>query len=460
MNRPRLIIADELGEQKIASPSLLLMQAMRGCGMRLNVFMSARKEEDLRLMELLSGEPVCCIDAWTAGNARNLKALFQRRSAPDALNILSVPLGKGLGDKTFQIYPDPLELSKILDCGVLPLLQASTSAVVTTNRALSVFSSLSESGRNAVQGLLFSSVKSPREFQLLEQEYNRRSPILSLGYIPKSVERDMPAMIELSPRNTSMKLLQLKSASLQLGSVVRQVEWQILEALARLNEPWTPLDPLKYPACNLNVAVVGRDISLEGESNVEAFRALGCTALACNPERDPFPMAADILYFPHAMGDAAAERVLNNPDFRQGLLKSVQNNKLVLATGASAAIFGQQYRTAARSELEGLGLFPFHAYHVPRDAERSIGRVELRGTRDTYFTRTNEKMRGYEIDGVAFANPGGQGKPCLAYRSMNAEAETGISGWAHSYCFVTGLRLDLWSALDILYRWVSLRKRK
>ena len=82
MNRPRLIIADELGEQKIASPSLLLMQAMRGCGMRLNVFMSARKEEDLRLMELLSGEPVCCIDAWTAGNARNLKALFQRRSAP------------------------------------------------------------------------------------------------------------------------------------------------------------------------------------------------------------------------------------------------------------------------------------------------------------------------------------------------------------------------------------------
>ena len=50
---------------------------------------------------------------------------------------------------------------------------------------------------------------------LLEQEYNRRSPILSLGYIPKSAERDMPTMPEMSPRSASMKLLQLKSATVR-----------------------------------------------------------------------------------------------------------------------------------------------------------------------------------------------------------------------------------------------------
>ena len=86
--------------------------------------------------------------------------------------------------------------------------------------------------------------------------------------------------------------------------------------------------------------------------------------------------------------------------------------------------------------------------------------IEMRGTKDTYFTKTNEKLRGYEVGGFALANPGNLGQSCLAYRNMNAEAETGVSGWSHCYCFVTGLRLDLWSALDVLYRWISLRKRK
>lgn len=459
MNLPRLIIADEIGEKSVPA-SLLLVQALRSRGARVNVFMSGRREEYLRLMELLSGAPVCCIDTYSAGSGRNLKTLFQRRAAPDAINVVSVPLGKAVDERTFQTYPEPQELAKVLDCGILPILNASTSAVATTNRTLSVFASLNEAVRDRVQGLLLASVKNPRDFQLLEQEHNRRSPVLSLGYIPKNVERAMPALIELAPHGASMKLLQLKSASLQLGSAVRQVEWSVIEALARLNEPWTPPELLRYPSCHLNVAVIGQDISLEGEGNIEALRAMGCTPHPCDPTRDPFPMAADMLYFPHALADTTAERILTNAGFREGILKSVQNNKLILATGASAVLFGQQYRTTAQNVLEGLGVFPFHAYSIPRDEEHGARKIEIRGTRDTYFTRTDERLRGYEIKGVAIANPGNLGQPCLSYRNMNGDAETGVSGWNSSYCFVTGLRLDLWSSLDILHRWLSLRKRK
>ena len=179
MNLPRLILADDVGNPKAVPASILLIQAMKSCGMRLNLFMSSRREEDLRLLEVLSGEPVCCVDAWTAGNVRNLKALFQRRGTSDAINVLSVPLGQGIEERIFQVYPEPLELAKTLQCDILPIIQASTSAAVSTNRALSVLSSLSESGKETVRGLLFSSVKNPREFQLLEQEYNRRCPTLS-----------------------------------------------------------------------------------------------------------------------------------------------------------------------------------------------------------------------------------------------------------------------------------------
>ena len=66
MNLPRLIIADDTEGQRVVPSSILLVQAMKSCGVRLNVFMSSRKEEDLRLMELLSGDAVTCIDAYTA----------------------------------------------------------------------------------------------------------------------------------------------------------------------------------------------------------------------------------------------------------------------------------------------------------------------------------------------------------------------------------------------------------
>ena len=234
----------------------------------------------------------------------------------------------------------------------------------------------------------------------------------------------MPTMPELSSRNMSMKLLQMRSAALQLGNGVRQVEWQIIEALARLNETWPPMEPLKYSASHLNVAVINRDVALEGEENIEAFRALGCTVYPCNPEQDPFPATADVLYLPHVIADVAAVRVLENVDFRQGLLKSVQGNKLILASGASAVLFGQHYRTASQNNLEGLELFPFQAHHARKGGELGMRRIEMRGTKDTYFTKTNEKLRGYEIGGFALANPGNLGQSCLAYRNMNAEAET------------------------------------
>ena len=115
MNLPRLILADDIEDQRAVPPSVLLVQAMKSRGMCLNIFMSSRKEEDLRLMELLSGDAVTCIDAYTAGNAKNLKALLQRRSTPDAIGLICVPLGKRIGDKLFQVILRDLECCRIDD---------------------------------------------------------------------------------------------------------------------------------------------------------------------------------------------------------------------------------------------------------------------------------------------------------------------------------------------------------
>ena len=83
----------------------------------------------------------------------------------------------------------------------------------------------------------------------------------------------------------------------------------------------------------------------------------------------------------------------------------------------------------------------------------------MSGTKDTPFTQKDEKLRGYEAGGFALANPGNPKQYCFAYRNINSEAETGVSGWSQGRCFVTGLRPDLWSNLGVLYRWLSQKKR-
>ena len=460
MMLPRLIIADETQEGKVPA-SLLLIQALRNRQIPVNVFFCGRSEQDLRLMNLMSDAPVFCLDAYTMSSPRNLKTLFQRRASEEALNIVSVPLGSAVDEKTFQVRPEGPELAKILDCGVVPVITASHAAVMTTNLVLMAMSAFDEILPGRVMGLILASLKSSRDFQLQEKELNRRSPLLTLGFMPAVSDCSMPSMRAMSADNPSLTIIPVKSAALQLGGQVRQVDWQVLDALARLCGAWSAPEPHSYPARNMDVAVVGPAESLEGEGNLEVFRLMGCAVYGYDHRKDPFPISAGAIYFPHTLNEPYIEELLKDVNFRKGVLASVQSNKLILATGASALLFGEAYRTSDQRKLEGLRIFPYsgnstQGAHNRKHAQR---RVEMRGITDSCFTGNNEKLRGCTVGGFTIANPGNLAAPCLAYREMREDVEMGLTGWVHSYCFVTDLRLDLWSAMEPLNRWLN-RKRK
>lgn len=460
MMLPRLIVADEIHEGKTPM-SLLLIQALRNKKVPLNVFFCARKEEDLRLMSLMSDVSVSCLDAYTMSSPRNLKTLFQRRASPDALNIISVPLGMAIDAKTFQTFPEGPELAKILNCGVIPILAASTVAVISAATALSVLSSFDEIVPDRVLGIVFSSMKNPREFQLLEKEFNRRTATLTLGFTPSTADCAMPSMRAMSSANPALPTIPVKSAALQLGGHARQIDWQLLEAFSYLDAEWAAPEGLNYQSRHMSVAVVGAPASLEGEGNLEVFRLMGCDPQPYDHRKDPFPIGADVLYLPHMIDEPYIEELLSDPKFREGMLASVRGNKLILATGASALLFGASYRTSDQRKIDGLKLFPYNAIAArdPHARRAKTKRVEMRGIGDTCFTANNEKMRGYAVGGFTISNPGNLAAPCLSYRDMREDVESGLSGWANSHCFVTDLRLDLWSALDTVHRWLGQRQR-
>lgn len=459
MNLPRLIIADEI-RADVLPASLAFVYAMKRAGLKVKVFTSARSELDVRLLKLLLDEPVISLDTYTCGSIKNLKTLFQLTADPAALNVILVPLGERMDEDFIQVRPDALELAKALGCGVIPIFSAATSAVLTSNIAAAAMATFEEEGENYIQSVIFTSVKNSREYQLLEQDYGRRTPILSLGYIPKEMEKGLPALQDLYNSATGSRVLQLKSAAMQLASTFNQIEWQIIEAIGYLKQDWTAPQEMKFLSKRFKVALVGEKLfSLESSNSAELFRLLGCETVDYDPWNDSFPTEAEAIYFPHSMIGLHGDRLLAHEPFVKGIKQSLLSNKLIFANGASAPLFGRYFTSFEGQKHDALGVFPFHGGYASLKTANNVKKVEIRCTTDTIFSKFDEKMRGYALDYVHISNPANLVPPVWAYRDIRKDIELGNSGWVKGYCFITDLNLELWSNIDVINRWLSLRKR-
>ena len=458
MNVPRLIIADEPQAGKV-SPGLILIYAMKRAGINVRVFTYARDEADVRLLRLLLEEPVASLDQFAFGNLKNMKTLFQKMANPDAVNVILVPLGFRPEENLFQVLPDAAELSKLFSCGIVMVLAADASSVATSNVTSMVLSEF-ETAETPVLGVVFASVKNAREYQMLEQEYGRRTSVLSLGYLPKENERPMPSLQELCSSSVGTCLMQIKSSVLQLLTTPNQIEWQIVEAFACLRQEWSPVQEVQTPPKNFKIAIVGdRQFSLESSNSAVLFQTLGCRVVDYDPWGDVFPIDVEAVYFPHSLPAFYADRLLSHEPFVRGIRQSFTSNKLIFASGASALLFAKQFTTVDGQVREGLNFFPFSGSYSSIKKSFGEARIEIRGIADSIFCKREEKMRGYALDYINISNPGNVIPASLAYRDIRKGSELGVSGWVKGYCFITDLRLELWSNIDIVNRWLSLRKR-
>ena len=457
MSLPRLIIADEI-KAGVVSPSIILIYALKRSGVKINVFTCARSELDIRLLKLLLGDPVVSLDSYVCGSTKNLKILFQQMASPDALNIILAPIGTRQDEDFIQIGPDATDLAKALSCGIVPVISASASTILTTNAALAALSTLESACEGGVLGVIFASVKNPREYQLLEQEYGRRTHILSLGYIPKDIERALPSMQDLYGSATGV--LQIKSAALQLVSALYSIEWRILDAFGQLKKDWVPPEVLSFGSKNFKIAVVGNQtLSLEGDNCCELFQLLGCSVVDYDPWHDAFPKEVEAIYFPHSATDIYGDRLMVHEPFVQGIKQSFTANKLIFVNGASAPLFGQSFITSGGQKHDALGFFKFRGNFASAKTRGSAKKIEIRSTADSVFSKRNEKMRGFALGYLNISNPGNVEPTIWAYRDVRKDTELGVSGWIKGYCFVTDLYVELWSNIEIVNRWLSLRKR-
>jgi cobyrinic acid a,c-diamide synthase len=433
---------------------------MRRVGVKLKVFVCGRDESDVRLLKLLMEDPIVSLDPYLCGSAKFLKTLFQETALPDALNVILVPLGTRLADGFMQVRSESMELAKALACRIVVLLNAEASAIQAANDASLTLSAFEDAGVNYAQGVVFMAPKNQREYQLLEQALGRRTHIMSLGYIPKGLERPRPALSDLFTAPAATCVMQIKSSVLQLLSNEYMVEWRIIEALGFHKQEWASPQETHYVSKNFKVAVVGDSLfSLESANARELFKFLGCEVVDYHPLKDPFPVDAALYYFPNSLADVYAETLLSLKPFVQGIRQAFAANKLIFANGASAPLFGRHFSTHDGKKQEALNFFPFHGKYASPNGPRGTSRVEIRGIGKSMIGSCDEKMRGCSLDYVHVSNPGNLAPPMWTYRDSLKDVELGNSGWQKSYCFVTDLYLELWSCVDIINRWLALRKK-
>ena len=460
MHIPRLVFAEERKADKIA-PSILIASVLKGMGRPVRFFSTGSDERYIKLLELVTGQKTTILDPFACGSNRNMKLLFQVAASPDALNIVFSSLGQRQEPGVFNVSPIPGDIARTLESPVVLMLYADNPAAVTSRVLESVAKQIS-SQEMRPSAVLFSSAFNPREYQLLEIEAGRRTPLLNLGFVPKTLEKEAPALMELCIKEMGPRaVFPVKAATAQLQGMINQVEWDILWGFGKRNTKWGAVqDSHKGLGGGIHVGILSNsDYDLEGDNAELLFRYLGCKTTIV-PLDGSLPSARlDALYIPHAPGFLCAENLLAKQDMRRWFTSFLRSTKPVMINGGVTPLLGEYFSLPNKKRYEGLKLFPFNGvYEMP--SHNGLGRVEATSSFEgDIMLNKGEKIRGFLPVYASVVDPGNTSGAFWIVSDPAKSAETGLSGWSTASSIATEIRLELWSNVEGVLRWLVKRKQ-
>lgn len=455
---PRLVIADERREDSVP-PSVLLVTALKNAGCPLRIYCAGPDEYLVRLISLATGENVTVLDPFTCGSPRILKTLFQVSCEPGSLNIVLAPLGERLEDDDFSVFPSGPGLAKTLECPLLPVLYADSSSVVIARFLEKALLGILRHETVDVPAVIFASVLNPREYQLLDVEAGRRTPLLNLGYIPKSLERKRTSLLELCLDTTSEKsILPIKAAAAQLYSMDGQIDWNALWAFARLSPKWTKAEePYRDRAkgCTIGILAHGA-LDLEGDNAARLFSYLGFSVRKIFLGEEGRLGDLKAVYVPHGLGFLCAEQLLGIPETRDWFTGLFKRGQTIFVNGGVSLLLGESFVLPNGKQFEGLNLFRYKGqYAMPSSG---FTRVEIATLEGDDFLNLGERLRGRRVSYSTVYNPGEKSRSIWTIKDSQSGRDLGLTGWSLGRGIAVDLSVDLWSNIEAVFRWLMQRK--
>jgi cobyrinic acid a,c-diamide synthase len=456
---PRLIIADEYRLGKIPS-GVLIAGVLKEMGYKMKLFMGNVDEVALRALQVICGQPVTLLDPILCDGQSNLKWLFQSAASEDCINLILANLGgRLLEDSPFKVSKECLLLSEWLDCEVIPVIYSDASSTLAVRSVAEVIRQIEENGR-PVHSILFRSILSNREYELLDREAGRQFTAFSIGSIPSSMERDAPPLTSMCGVNANQAILPLRSSARQLMGMDQQVNWPVFRALAlaapglgyqpRLSEPITD-------SGKVNIAVVRHPaLSLSGDGTEHLMRVLGCNVV-------DVPLEGNIthnvpihgVYLPHGLAYTVLPKFFSNLYLKTMLTRGSTGQSFLFAEGGSSAVLGERITLPGqRGDGRGLGVLPFNATYGASTFVSPRKMAALSRKANPLITGSRELVWGYGSEQYSLVASKDE-EECWNLMDSPDGRYIGRDGWCIDRILATSMRLEPWSTPETFRRWLE-----
>lgn len=457
---PRLIVADEYRPGKVPA-GVLIASALKEMGYKLKLFAGSVDETALRSLQLLCNQPVTLLDPILCGERENFRWLFQCVASPECINLVITNLGaRWTKDSPFRIPRECLLLCEWLDCEMIPVVYSDTSSTITVKTVMEIVRQLESAGdaRGGVHSILFRSVLNNREYELLERELGRHLSSISIGSVPKAMDRDLPSVVELCSEEAGRGVLPLRSASRQLRGPIGTVMWPYFSAMAQVAPRWSRQPSLCDPiaeAGKVNIAVIRHPVlTLGGDGTERLMQALGCN-LVDVPLEGAIGHSVPIhgVYIPHGLSHLVLPKFFGNLYVKTMLTRGSSGSSFLLAEGGSSPLLGDKIQLpSGGGEGRGFGAMSFTSVYKGPAFVAPHKRI-LRAAGENPLLSGRETAWGYGSANLVLESEGDEG--CWETSENRDDPPSGFEGRAFGRALATAMRVEFWSCPDSFRRWLE-----
>jgi cobyrinic acid a,c-diamide synthase len=443
---------------------VLIANVLKNMGYKLRLFLGNVDEVSLRLLQLTCNQPVTLLDPKLCDGRANLRWLFQQAASPDCLNLVITTLGgRWMEDSPFLVPRECSLLPEWLECELIPVIYGDTSSTLTVRTLSEVLTSLDKNGGVSVHGVLFRSVLNDREYELADREAGRLFTVISMGSIPKNMDRNAPLLTDMFFGNARQSIFPIKSAALQLMNMNFRVDWPVFSAMANLSPNWLPQARLCEPITDsgkVNIAMVRHEtLTLGGDGTEHLFRALGCNVVEV-------PLEGDIIhnvpihgvYIPHGIGYLGFREFFSNIYLQTMINRASNGNSFMMAEGGSSPILGDKislpHSGTSNGDARGFGILPYDS--VFRSGQSGVFQksVATRKKLNPLISGSQEWVWGYSSSNMGLESKTA-GDECWETRESLDGKQLGADGWCKGRILASSMRLEPWSAPVSFRRWLE-----
>jgi cobyrinic acid a,c-diamide synthase len=443
---------------------VLIANVLKNMGYRLKLFMGCVDEISLRMLQILCNQPVTLIDPTMCDGRANVRWLFQQAASPDCLNLVLTSLGgRWTEDSPFRVPKECVTLAEWLECEMVPVLFSDASSTLTVRTLNEVLSSIRRSETVAIRSVIFRSVLSDREYELVDREAGRQFTIMSIGSLPRSIDRDTPLLSDLFHSEAQKSVFPVKSASLQLMNMEYQISWPMFSALSTIRPSWTPQPKLCEPiddSGKVNIAVVRHEtLMLGGDGTEHLLRALGCNVVEIPLDGDIAPnVPIHGVYIPHGASFMALPKFFSNMYLRTMLKRASNGESFMLAEGGSSPLLGDRITllqdSSGGSSGRGFGVLPYNSVYTSSVSGPPQRWIAARKRLNPLLSGTQERIWGYSSPNLAL-EPTSSGGECWEIKESFDGKRSGTDGWCKGRILASSMRLEPWSAPASFRRWLE-----